>query len=375
MKSPAVPSDARRIPELDGIRGIAILLVLTAHCFGYSMRGRSWHGYAETLRTFSRLGNAGVDLFFVLSGFLITGVLLDSLKDAHYFRSFYARRALRIFPLYSLTLLLVGVGYRDAGPFLFLSVLYLSNVCTLFGVPRLYAPLWSLSVEEHFYLLWPWVVSRLRQRHLWKLCLALIVLVPILRAAAYNSSEGVAVYFYSWFRFDELAWGALLAWYTRTSRYKRSHLFPLGCASMCAVAMLAAASPTSGGIGPALIYTDTSLLSAALICLTLSGDVPLLSAFTRSRPLVKFGELSYCLYLTNWLVFRAWDATIGRYPAFAVRVLGPLGALVSRDAVVLVLCLLLAQLSQSFFERPILNLKRRFAHIPSSTPAVGSSPA
>jgi peptidoglycan/LPS O-acetylase OafA/YrhL len=91
---------AKRIPELDGIRGIAILAVLFYHLFNYTMVHRSWTGAADFIRRITEHGARGVDLFFVLSGFLITGILLDTRSDPHYFRNFYARRALRILPLY-----------------------------------------------------------------------------------------------------------------------------------------------------------------------------------------------------------------------------------------------------------------------------------
>src|SRR5207244_4404993 len=90
----------RRVPELDGIRGIAILGVLAYHIFNYSMSHRRWTGLAELVSQVTAPGGRGVGLFFVLSGFLITGILLDTRFDAHYLKNFYARRALRILPLY-----------------------------------------------------------------------------------------------------------------------------------------------------------------------------------------------------------------------------------------------------------------------------------
>ena len=88
-----------RVPELDGIRGIAVLLVLALHGFAWSMQEDTWTGFPRAIELLTRPGGLGVDLFFVLSGFLITGILLNSVGKPHYFRNFYGRRALRILPL------------------------------------------------------------------------------------------------------------------------------------------------------------------------------------------------------------------------------------------------------------------------------------
>ena len=147
-----------RIPELDGLRGLAVLMVMAYHAFAYEMVREQWGGLARALVWVTNLGWLGVDLFFVLSGFLITGVLLRTRQDARYLSNFYWRRALRILPLYFFVLLVIGLFYAHAGQFVLLSALFLVNWASLFGVPLIYGPLWSLAVEEHFYLFWPWVV-------------------------------------------------------------------------------------------------------------------------------------------------------------------------------------------------------------------------
>src|SRR5260221_12612755 len=106
-----------RVPELDGVRGIAILMVLLTHVFSFSMMGRTWSGLPQLVLEITKPGWLGVDLFFVLSGFLITGILLDLKGAPHFFRDFYARRALRILPLYLLVLLVLAAFYRNSGAF------------------------------------------------------------------------------------------------------------------------------------------------------------------------------------------------------------------------------------------------------------------
>jgi peptidoglycan/LPS O-acetylase OafA/YrhL len=145
------------MPELDSLRGIAVLLVLFFHGFNYP--GLVWSQFKGPSRLFITAclgGWTGVYLFFVLSGFLITGILLDSKPKPHYYRRFYIRRALRILPAFYLILLLLIVlprtgwlEHRKVGlPFIGLSFLYLANLTPLFGVPEHYAVLWSLAVEE-----------------------------------------------------------------------------------------------------------------------------------------------------------------------------------------------------------------------------------
>ncbi len=130
-------------------------------------------------------GALGVNLFFVLSGFLITGILLDSRARPDYYRRFYTRRALRILQYYSL-LILLGVLHQASAAFLGLSFVYLSNVTSLFGVSMDYHPLWSLAVEEHYYIVWPSVVRKLRARYLALFSLTICILIPVARAVSFH---------------------------------------------------------------------------------------------------------------------------------------------------------------------------------------------
>src|SRR5262249_5665933 len=133
-------------------------------------------------------GWVGVNLFFVLSGFLITGILLDTNFRADYYKRFYLRRALRILPLYyAVLVLLLLLGHAGLVPrhvswaFLGLSAIYLSNITNLFGVPMQYGVLWSLAVEEHFYLLWPTAVRALSRRKVISCAIAVVALCVLLR--------------------------------------------------------------------------------------------------------------------------------------------------------------------------------------------------
>jgi peptidoglycan/LPS O-acetylase OafA/YrhL len=330
------------------------------------MEAEKWTGLPRWVEIATRPGWMGVDLFFVLSGFLITGILLDSVGRPHYFRNFYGRRALRILPLYYLILLLIGISYSGWRGFVGLSIFYLSNMAPIFGVAVVYAPLWSLSVEEHFYLLWPWLISRLRPQRVWLLAAAICFAEPVFRGFAFFQGWDVATY--TWFRLDGLAAGALLAIFVRSNGYSERRLLGLGSICIAAAGILAGIGFPFGIytrktlIGDALLYTFCSLMFAGIISVVLSGGFRRLSSLMRSRFLRWCGDLSYCLYIVHWLIFCGWDTIIGKYPPRVVAGWGRFGALCFRALGVCVICFVLAELSNLFFEGPLLRLKRFFVY-------------
>src|SRR5713101_3200906 len=180
------PLVRRFMPELDVLRGIAVLGVLFFHAFRAEYGGLPFTGVRRIVLQATQPGALGVNLFFVLSGFLITGILLDSQTRPDYYRRFYTRRALRILPAYYSLLILLGVLHQASAAFLGLSFVYLSNVVTLFGVSMDYHPLWSLAVEEHYYIVWPSVVRKLRPRNLALFSLAICILIPLVRAVSFH---------------------------------------------------------------------------------------------------------------------------------------------------------------------------------------------
>jgi peptidoglycan/LPS O-acetylase OafA/YrhL len=353
-----------RIPELDGIRGIAVLLVLVLHGFAWSMQEDPWHGFPRVVELLTLPGGLGVDLFFVLSGFLISGILLDSAHKAHYFRNFYGRRALRILPLYYLILLLVFLFYPHSGSFVLLGLFYVSNMTGIFGVPNVYGPLWSLSVEEHFYLLWPWVVSKLGLRRVAWAAVGIIITVPIVRAISFW--HGWDVFPYSWCRFDGIASGAFLATLVRLPGHSRGRLFRFSLGCLAAAAVLFGLGMPLGIytrtrlFGATFMYTDVNLFFAGMVGLVGSGNIPVLNALLRLRPLRWCGDLSYCLYIIHFFIFDTWNWLLGKYPPRLVASLGKFGTLCLRAGVVYVICFLLAELSRRYFEGPIMKIKRIF---------------
>jgi peptidoglycan/LPS O-acetylase OafA/YrhL len=226
----AVPQGDRRLrghmPALDGVRGLAILLVLALH-FVANTTPTS----ATELRVFYvfAFGKFGVDLFFVLSGFLITGILIEAKGRRGYFRTFYMRRTLRIFPLYygvCAFLFFVAPLIRPLrGPDLELLVreqgwvwAYAVNIYTAirgaFSLPYI-DHLWSLAVEEHFYLFWPLIVWACSRRTLVGVSLGLAIVSMLARTAFAGHMSDVGLYVLTPFRLDALCLGGFFAAYAR----------------------------------------------------------------------------------------------------------------------------------------------------------------
>ena len=210
------------LPLLDGVRGLAVALVVFNH-LGTALHEPFTHRADWLFAKLSGSAWLGVDLFFVLSGFLITGILADARGKQHYFRNFYMRRSLRIFPLYYAFLVLVflvipATGAVLAEPYEVSSQgwywLYVSNV--LFArwdqIPVATGHLWSLAVEEQFYLVWPLVVLLLAPRRLLALCAALVAGLFVGRIAlSLAGVSWVQMYVLTLTRLDALAIGAFIA--------------------------------------------------------------------------------------------------------------------------------------------------------------------
>ena len=216
------------VPELDGFRGLAILLV-TLYRFAKDLPTDNFLG--QSLHLAFNLGGRGVELFFVLSGFLITGILLDGKGQPQYFRNFIARRSLRIFPLYfgSLLLLLVGTTFIPAFKGMFAQGIdnqfylwtYLVNVKMSIANQWCFGYLdhfWSLAVEEHFYLVWPLILYCVSSKLALRTAIGLAFASAILRCTfVFLTTNDVAPDVLTIFRCDALLVGAAIAILARTS--------------------------------------------------------------------------------------------------------------------------------------------------------------
>ena len=359
------------VPELDGLRGIAVLLVLWVHLPALAL-GTPIADFRAALLP----GNVGVDLFFVLSGFLITRILLVDRERGVPLRYFLARRFLRIFPIYYLT---IAVLMPRLDPVEELAcATYTSNYVFLFREPTsALEHTWSLAVEEHFYLLWPPLVAFLSPRTSRRVILLAVLPLGVL-------SCGWALFMGDWqthatalkefcqrasnVRFFSLGLGALVAFHEQLLRthIRRTILVIAGACVIAwsfsrtglettGVDQFLARIPATGGDPRSFLPPIQALAipfgsaAAVIACVAYSKSRWPHAALMRARPLQWIGRISYGLYLYH-------------FPIFGAGVWGPEPGVPSgvRVAGVLLLSVGLAALSYVLFEKPLLNYGARF---------------
>ena len=350
----------RHIPELDGLRGLAALAVVADHLsktYLPLVQGTVLHA----MLSLWQFGLAGVDVFFALSGFLITGILLEKRGTPHSYRNFYMRRVLRLAPAYLLTLVLVGVLIPGSGPYLLLSFVYLANMSSFFHVEMSFGVFWSLSVEEHFYLLWPWLVRFIKLRGLAGVCVVVCVVTPLARiwAALYGTPNASL----SWYRFDGLTWGALLALLLH-SRFAAAwtRLFCVTAGVSGGVLSLAGMALVKGharDAGLSLLFSGAAMVSTGVIGFAASEEKLRSLALLRSRLLRWVGEVSYWVYLTHYLALGATMILLQRYARVALAHAG-WGVLLVSAVMTLVPTLVTGWAVRRWIELPVLRLKSRF---------------
>jgi peptidoglycan/LPS O-acetylase OafA/YrhL len=343
LKTPPVePSAAThgRIPQLDGLRAVAILAVFLNHSMDVPL---TW---------------VGVDIFFVLSGFLITGILLQRKQmGSGYFSYFYARRAFRILPPYLLALALFGTVFTwkvfQPWPlFAFFGMnLQRSFMFTHMTNPL---PLWSLAVEEQFYFVWPFVILMVSEKVLFRLAMAALVITPILRfiVTPFVHSQ-FTIYMLTPFRADLLCAGAVLAilWKHRGPVLEaRCRTWGwIGCgigfgglalAQISPLLRLSAMTPTAN----ALDYSLSVLGSFSLLAWVLA-DRGWLRALLASGAMRFIGQISYTMYLTHLVA------------VFLMRQVSPSKVVVTLLA--LPISIAYAAVSWYLVEKPLINFAAR----------------
>ena len=298
------------IPELQGLRGLAVLSVVIYHCHP-RLVGTPVH-YA------SLWGWAGVNLFFVLSGFLITSILLESRNKEKYFRNFYGRRALRIWPVYVLLLVVV---YLNApwfiGPTITQAIktapwlAYIFFVQNLFhlALPPAVGPTWSLAIEEQYYFVWAPVVRFVRSP--WILAAVLLIAAigsPLLDHHTWLTPTHTLIHL------DGIALGSLLAIGLHTLAVSRRTWIFIGLAA--AVLGFWATATIAAGTR----FLDSALAIAfggvVLAAIASTGARNPISAALRRGPLPFYGRISYGLYMIHiaiFIYFGWFDARMDRY--------------------------------------------------------------
>ena len=306
---PPLKADAtsRRIPELDAIRGAAVLIVIVHHL--YLTTGTRWDWFLEH-------GWMAVDLFFLLSGYLITTIIITHDSGTKFFRSFYVRRSLRIWPIYYLsllTILLLTFVWSGAPPFApgsLLRYLTFTQETPLYWSAAAHShPLlghfWSLAVEEQFYLFWPLIVVIVGRKGMIPACLALIGLAIAARCAGLHRHLLIS-------RCDALAGGAMLAMLTLHGR--KSVLPVLGFAAVILASLLSLVS-YAVFVDRSILHQDALLLFVTPSLFGLLGMViclqghPLL-AVLRNRALCYCGTISYGIYVYHWIIYLILDRAV-----------------------------------------------------------------
>jgi peptidoglycan/LPS O-acetylase OafA/YrhL len=376
---PNTLGDCNRILELDGLRGVAIGMVVVYHFFQNTLSFPPGSAFAY-VQAGLRLSWTGVDLFFVLSGFLIGGILLDSCASANYYSVFYKRRFFRIVPIY-LVALALGAGLVSlrlgptSGPLQWLTTegapwyayltftqnFWMAHAGTL-GCNGL-AMTWSLAVEEQFYLTVPLYIRALSRRWLTRFLVIGICGAPLLRTllSHFGNDSSVGIYTMMLCRSDALLLGVLAAVLLRDDRWRERirgagsvfyvsipiFLAGLGFLTLRAWSLTSSIMKTVG-------YTWVALFYVTILLFVLTRPESRLTKVLRMKWLCWLGTLAYGIYLfhtgVQYLLFGLiWGrgATVSSIPTFLVTLAA------------MALTLLLAALSWRYFEQPMIHMGRR----------------
>jgi peptidoglycan/LPS O-acetylase OafA/YrhL/thiol-disulfide isomerase/thioredoxin len=355
----AMPVDAPpRMIQLDALRALAIFAVMACHFFAYRITSE---------------GAQGVTLFFVLSGFLITGILLkcrtyvdrDGQSVLFTLRQFYARRFLRIFPVYYLALALLWIMHdKGVRAELGWHLAYLTNIRMAMNARVHYFPhwsiehFWSLAVEEQFYLVWPCVVLLVSRRTLlWTVC-AMVCAGPALRFAALGLHQHQSIIVtLPFFWLDALGLGSLLA-VASDPEFAMSHLLPLArkAALLAGLAAIGFAFYLEHlhrhfSLMYAVYYLGYALVFVWLVSRAAEGFAGIMGRVMSFKPLLWIGTISYGIYVFHYIL-----------RVYTIHGLKPIHSQLLYAAVLAVASIALAACSFYFFEAPINRLKRHFSY-------------
>lgn len=376
---------AQRIPELDGLRGVAISLVILCHYIGYTAVGVR-HSLTARIGAVLGLGTVGVDLFFILSGFLIGGILLNSRSSPCYYRTFYFRRFFRIIPIYYLWLILLGLAmliarvwnvwggaeFRIVTPY-WAYFIFIQNYFQGSTLLQTYwlSPLWSLAVEEQFYLLAPPVIRNLSPARLLKALLGVLVFSLFLRlflSSMYDADHDYwgMIASTDWMpcRADDLALGMIVAvlWANPQSRLRLQQRVNISYAGLfsCAAALLAVSywimKPDSF-MTATVARTAFGFFFVFVLIIALTDNHGLLGTIFRWPPLRELGKVSYCVYIihqaVNWILHRSILDAEPRFDHWSA-----IGVSVLSFAVTM----LIAELSWRYFESSLIRRAHHYSY-------------
>lgn len=364
----------KRIPEIDGLRGIAILLVIVWHYLNNQMI------YSDSLISviFKQLTSifwSGVDLFFVLSGFLIGGILLKNKGRQNYFKTFYIRRFFRIFPLYYSFLILYTV--------LLFSIPHLNKILpALFNESLQQLPFylyfqnflmeskqslgsgwqsitWSLAIEEQFYLLLPFLIFITKKKFIYIPLIIILILAPLFRY--FYSGNWFSMYLLFQCRMDSLITGVLIALLFENEKlidkFKRAEYLIYSVFALLFCGMLAVSFGYQF-IPGYLVYSWINFFYGMLILITVLFKENKLNRFLRNGWLGKIGLVSYGIYLSHLII---------NY--FFIWILEKFGFVTESDFQVVVIAIvtfiltfIFSYISYSFFEKKLIQTGHKFSY-------------
>jgi peptidoglycan/LPS O-acetylase OafA/YrhL len=355
----ALPTGLPYVRQIDGLRAIAILLVLFDHFYCYRIMA----------------GAVGVKLFFVISGFLITGILLkcrQQIENSDYslsasLKRFYIRRTLRIVPVFYLALFIcAGLDLPGVREDFWWHFTYLSNFyfAKMGWFDQMMGHAWSLAVEEQFYFVWPWLILLAPKRKLPKLLLALLAIALVICVAApFTGLNQVAIYTLPFFSLVPLITGALLAVLFDEGFGLSEMIGPLRRVGiMAGLPLLLVVASVHYVYGDQyidrLLDPAVALLASWLVIRARLNVADVGGRLLSSWPLVKIGLVSYGIYVYHFAV-RAllWHI----FPWFP-HDRGTVGSM----SIAIATSIVVAAISWHFFERPINRLKKRFEYPPAS---------
>jgi peptidoglycan/LPS O-acetylase OafA/YrhL len=347
------------IPGLDALRGLAIAMVIIYHGIGGRAPFRTFGGLTRGLVYVSTWGSGGVYLFYVLSGFLITGIILDGASKRDFYANFYRRRALRILPAYFLLITVLKITNVVTWNFVLASLLFIANMAGLVGArANEYGPLWSLAVEEQFYLLWPWIARRLSLRGL----LLFIAVVPLLSLMALIVIDLHFPHLDSkyklWGNAPWLLAGAGVAAALRSGFIHRDNIKRF-------IAVFAVGALVTSPIIPFVDFGRITLLTplyrlpfvlvfVALLLIVIlrnRGDLP---QRLPVRFLAFLGYISYGLYLVHQLIFIAYERMFANTWLEAPEI----QSIALRCVTCAAVSIGIAYISRKYFEEQFLRAKR-----------------
>jgi peptidoglycan/LPS O-acetylase OafA/YrhL len=362
------------VPALDGVRGVAILLVLAAHFGG----GRKFESMIMQIAGQLMVGGwVGVDLFFVLSGFLITAILLNTLNHPEYYRSFYGRRILRVFPIYYLVLTVtIVISLMSHLPwhwYQYSFFIFANNIVVVFydnvgyvGPGLILSAFWSLAIEEQFYLFWPYLLrAAIRSQRLPLLFLCALAGPLALRIMFVDLGSNNAAYNLLLSRMDALAAGGLLAFLHRRGTLDdiRARV-PIGIMCMSVAGFLGI------GLFERTLAWNTDLMMTVGFNLTALGSLAFIwsalipnsptQLVCAARPLRFFGKYSYGMYIYHQI-----------FQIYMMKYLYPIATRISHSSslgavlyffTAISLVTAVSVISYHLFEARFLRLKTRFPY-------------